>query len=99
MRVVTIKSRPWTDNQINTLKYRIAKMMEEDGGVDMSSIAYYCGHSISSCAAKSKALGIEYVIRNKTTPYKLQKIFKGDMRNLPKHKNGRNVDYMQSWRL
>lgn len=99
MKVVHKKARSWSIYHLDYLATSIENMMRKHGCVDFGPIAYHLNKTMAACEAKASILGINFVKLTPKIPYKAPVVFHGDMRHLPKHKNGKNVDYMRSWKL
>lgn len=73
----------WTPQQEAKLRNRIEDMMDKFGYVDMSSVAYHCNHSMTSCEWKARTLSIPFSTKTIKVPCEKTKTIKADMRTLP----------------
>lgn len=90
------KRRAWTPEQEERLEILIREMMAEWGYVDLSILAQHCRHSMTSCLWKARNKRITFIEKT-VKPYNYSvpqiKAIKGNMRALPLHEDGREVDY------
>lgn len=88
----------WTPRQLNRLIETIEIMMADYGFVDFATVADKCGHSMAACDWKARALDLKFTQKDPNREsYRPPKVFKGDMRNIPLHRDGHPVHYARAY--
>lgn len=90
--IITSKRLKWLPWQLSALDHLITSQMKERFKVDFDAIAQYVKRPAEACERIAIERGHTFIKAEKIIITK-EPFIKGDMRNLPLHKNGKFVNY------